>query len=184
MTTDQELIYRAKQGDTRAFEALVAAHLPYVFNVALRTLGNRSEADDISQEAFVRVWRNLHRFRGDAQFRTWLYRIVTNLCYNRLPKLKMELNALGDDATYELPDGHLSTEAQVQAEELRAQLHTAIAALPESYRLLISLRHLQGLSYAEIVEVTDLPLGTVKTSIFRARRALKAQLMMEQGKQR
>ncbi len=179
MSQSQEriLIARAKAGDTQAFETLVSSYAPFVFNVALRTLGNSAEAEDIAQEAFVRVWRNLKSFRGDAQFKTWLYRIVTNLCYNRLPRLKKELSALDPDEQIDLADTTPSIERDLVDVELRAQLHNAIDQLPESYRLLISLRHLQGMSYAEIAKATNLPLGSVKTGIFRARRELRAMLI-------
>ena len=181
MRRERDLIEQARTGDTAAFEALVSMHAPYVYNVALRTLTNASDAEDVTQETFVRVWRSLNNFRGDAQFRTWLYRITTNLCYNRLPHLKRELEqlAIQDDADDEiaLPDEQQQVEQDVVSDELRQQLELAINDLPEAYRLLISLRHIQGMSYAEIVEATGMPLGTVKTGIFRARRDLRVRLI-------
>lgn len=183
MTSERELIRRAKAGDAQAFEALVNLHLPYVFNLALRTLNNHAEAEDMAQETFVRVWRNLASFRGDAQFRTWLYRIVTNLCYNRLPRLKRDLQSLDPDDELTLVDDSQSVEATIQDAELTLLLQDTIQTLPESYRLLITLRHLQGMSYADIADVVELPLGTVKTGIFRARRDLRAQLLMKMSDQ-
>ncbi len=148
-------------------------HAQFVYNVALRTLNNQREAEDLTQEAFVRVWKALPKFRADAQFRTWLYRIVTNLCYSRLPRLKNDLNALDPDDEVHLPDGQQRVERQMLNRELQTQLIDAIKQLPESYRLLVTLRHVQGMSYAEIANATDMPLGTVKTGIFRARRELR-----------
>lgn len=173
---ERQLIAQARRGDTAAFETLVTRYAPYVYNLALRTLNEPHEAENIAQEAFVRAWQALPRFREEARFTTWLYRIVTNLCYNRLPRLKTELAALEPDEAVRLPDKQRHVERALLTQELRRQLHTAIDNLPDSYRLLIILRHLQGMSYAEIARVTEMPLGTVKTGIFRARRLLREAL--------
>ncbi|MBE2221146.1 MAG: sigma-70 family RNA polymerase sigma factor [Anaerolineae bacterium] len=173
---EQALIRQAQQGNTAAFEALVTMHANLVYNLAFRTLNNPQEAEDVAQEAFVRAWQGLPQFQAKAQFSTWLYRIVTNLCYNRLPRLKTELMALDTETAVTLPDTHPAIETGLLSEETKAALHNAIENLPESYRLLITLRHLQEMSYAEIAAVTELPLGTVKTGIFRARRLLREQL--------
>ncbi len=170
---DQQLIQQAQAGKTAAFAELVNRHGQMVYNLALRTLNDPHEAEDIAQETFVRAWQSLKRFRGDARFSTWLYRITTNLCFNRLPRMKSELKALDTETADELTDQRLRVEGQLLSVELHNQLHAAIDNLPESYRLLITLRHLQELSYAEIAEITNMPLGTVKTGIFRARRLLR-----------
>lgn len=164
---------QAKRGDTAAFEMLVEIHAHFVYNLALRVVRNPQEAEDLSQEAFVRAWQAMPRFRVEARFRTWLYRIVTNLCYDKLPRLKRELSMLDPDDALELPTSHKSPEGQLLSKEMEQTLHAKIDKLPESYRLLITLRHLQEMSYAEIAEVTGQPLGTVKTGIFRARRLLR-----------
>lgn len=174
--SERQLVYRAQQGDPAAFEALVQQHAPYVYNLALRMLNDPHEAEDMAQETFLRAWRSLPKFRRQAQFSTWLYRIVTNLCYNRLPRLKKEFDALDPDEEIELPTHHPSTLATLLSAELADHIHQAIDALPDSYRLLITLRHLQGLSYADIATTTRLPLGTVKTGIYRARQRLKEAL--------
>ncbi len=175
--SDVNLVARARQGDEAAFEQLVRRHQRYVFNVAYRVLGDYAEAEDMTQEAFVRAWRGLPGFKGQAQFTTWLYRIVHNLCLNRLPRLRRELlqtepleEVLASPAP-SLPD-HF--EAQEQAAFLRAEL----ARLPEKYRLVLTLRYLQHLSYAEIAAALNVPMGTVKTHIHRARR-----LLMERSRQ-
>lgn len=176
MSSELSLVNRAKAGDTRAFETLVNQHARYVYTLTNRLLSNPQEAEDLAQETFIRAWRNLHKFRGEAQFRTWLYRIATNLCYNRLPKLKQELAALDPDDAPTLSDRTPRAEQQVIRAEQRAELKDVIDTLPESYRLLVVLRHVHDLSYAEIAQVTDLPLGTVKTGIFRGRKMLKERL--------
>ena len=174
---ERVLIHRAKQGDTGAFEQLVNQHSQFVYNLALRLLNDPQEAEDLTQEAFIRAWKALPRFREDARFTTWLYRIVTNLCYNRMPRLKTEFEAADPDEDVELPSGGPSIESSIMNAETKQYLHQAISALPENYKLLITLRHLQGLSYQEIADSTGLPLGTVKTGIFRARRQLKEVLV-------
>lgn len=181
--TASHLVQRARKGDQEAFAALVAEHQRYVYNLALRVLRNEEEALDLTQETFVRAWMGLPNFRGQSQFRTWLYRIATNLCYNRLPNLRRTLQELGDDVIAELPeiDVNLDNPARgVEARELRAYLHRAIDQLDENYRLLISLRYHSELSYEEIAATLNLPLGTVKTGLFRAREQLRRALQAYQ----
>ena len=177
--TEQPLVQRAQKGDQEAFAALVAQHQRYVYNLALRVLKNEQEALDLAQETFVRAWTALPNFRGQSQFRTWLYRIVTNLCCNRLPNLRRSLNELGDDVIAEIPETEINfgNPAQgVESRELRSHLHQAIDLLDENYRLLISLRYQNELSYEEIATTLNLPLGTVKTGLFRAKEQLRRAL--------
>jgi RNA polymerase sigma-70 factor (ECF subfamily) len=181
--TEQHLIQRAQTGDQEAFAVLVTEHERYVYNLALRVLKNEEEALDLAQETFVRAWMALPNFRGQSQFRTWLYRIVTNLCYNRLPKLRRSLNELGDDIIAEIPETEINfgNPAQgVESRELRSHLHQAIDHLDENYRLLISLRYQNELSYEEIASTLNLPLGTVKTGLFRAKEQLRLALQAYQ----
>jgi RNA polymerase sigma-70 factor (ECF subfamily) len=170
------LLQRARSGDHAAFAALVDGHQRYVYNLALRVVNNEQEAQDLAQETFVRAWLALPNFRGQSQFRTWLYRIVTNLCYNRLPGLRRSLNDLGDDVLPDIPesDGAQTDPArELESMELRAHLHRAIDALEGHYRLLIVLRYQQELAYEEIAGLLNLPLGTVKTGLFRAKEKLR-----------
>ena len=174
---EKQLVRRAQAGDTEAFATLVARHQQFVYNLAWRTLGNQQEAEDMTQETFVRAWRALPRFRQQAQFRTWLYRIVVNLCYNRLPKLRREFDALGEEVMETLPTQPFENPAvHVEHNERRAFLHQQINALPEAQRLLIMLRYQQELSYQEIATIVGRPLGTVKTGLFRARLRLRKAL--------
>jgi RNA polymerase sigma-70 factor, ECF subfamily len=177
--SEQHLIQRAQKGDSEAFAALVTEHQRYVYNLALRVLKNEEEALDLAQETFVRAWMALPNFRGQSQFRTWLYRIVSNLCYNRLPNLRRSLTELGDDVIAELPetDSAFDNPARgTESRELRSYLHQAIDQLDENYRLLISLRYQNELSYEEIATMLNLPLGTVKTGLFRAKEQLRRAL--------
>ena len=171
------LVQKAQKGDSEAFEALVNEHQRYVYNLALRVVKDENEALDLAQETFVRAWTALPNFRGQSQFRTWLYRIVTNLCYNRLPNLRRSLNDLGDDVMEDIPESHFETPSQsYESNETRDNLYQAIENLDENYRLLITLRYQNELSYEEIASTLNLPLGTVKTGIFRAKEQLRKSL--------
>lgn len=179
---EQELVRKAQAGDLEAFGELVKEHQQFLFNLSYRLLGDRREAEDVAQDAFVRAWLGLRQFRGQARFRTWLYRIATNLCYNRLPGLRRALEALGDEHIVGVPDEQLVDPARtVEAGERRAVLHQEIEALPDGYRLLILLRYQRDLSYEEIARVLDLPLGTVKVGLFRARARLRDRLREYDG---
>ena len=175
MDSEQALIERARRGNHDAFAALVDEHQHYVYNLALRLVKDENEALDLTQETFVRAWKALPNFKGQSQFRTWLYRIVTNLCYNRLPNLRRSLNDLGDDVMDEIPNQD-SPVSEIESNEAKEYLHRAIGDLDENYRLLITLRYQNELSYDEIASTLNLPLGTVKTGIFRAKEQLRKSL--------
>jgi len=168
------LIQKAQKGDHDAFAALVDQHQRYVYNLALRVVKDENEALDLTQETFVRAWTALPNFKGQSQFRTWLYRIVTNLCYNRLPNLRRSLNDLGDDVMEDIPETKFNAPAdEFESNEARRHLHQAISQLDEQYRLLVTMRYQNELSYEEIAASLNLPLGTVKTGIFRAKAKLR-----------
>jgi len=174
--TETTLIQRAQKGDHDAFAALVDEHQRYVYNLALRVVKDENEALDLAQETFVRAWTALPNFKGQSQFRTWLYRIVTNLCYNRLPNLRRSLNDLGDDVMENIPEtdsGFDNPAHEFESNETRNHLHQAIDQLDENYRLLLTMRYQNELSYDEIAATLNLPLGTVKTGIFRAKAQLR-----------
>ena len=175
MENEPAFIQRAQKGDHDAFAALVDEHQGYIYNLALRVLKDENEALDLTQETFVRAWTALPNFRGQSQLRTWLYRIVTNLCYNRLPNLRRSLNDLGDDVMEEIPDFD-NPVREFESTETRKYLHQALEHLEENYRLLIALRYQHELSYEEIASTLNLPLGTVKTGIFRAKEQLRRSL--------
>jgi len=171
------LAKRAQRGDQDAFAALVTRHQRYVYNLAYRLLRDAQEAEDLTQEAFLRAWRGMRGFRNESKFTTWLYRIVTNLCYNRLPGLRRQL--VQEDA--ELLErvaapAENAPRALVEAGERRTRVQAAIEALPDKYRLIVTLYYLQDQSYQEIAATLGLPLGTVKTHLYRARGRLKGLL--------
>ncbi len=176
--SETALVQRAQKGDHDAFATLVDANQQYVYNLALRVVKDENEALDLAQETFVRAWTALPNFKGQSQFRTWLYRIVTNLCYNRLPNLRRSLNDLGDDVMEDIPEpGFNSPAKEFESNETRSHLHRAMEELDENYRLLINLRYQNELSYEEIASTLNLPLGTVKTGIFRAKAQLRNALV-------
>jgi RNA polymerase sigma-70 factor (ECF subfamily) len=177
--TEASLIQHAKKGDQAAFAVLVNEHQRYVYNLALRVLKDENEALDLAQETFIRAWTALPNFREQARFRTWLYRIVTNLCYNRLPALRRSLNEFGNDIVEGIPErkANFANPARtLESEELREHLHKAVDDLDEYYRLLITMRYQDELSYNEIASTLNLPLGTVKTGLFRAKERLRRAL--------
>lgn len=178
MQTDEaQLIQQARQGNTEAFAALISLHERFVYNLALRSLANPDDAADVAQEAFIHAWQALPAFREDARFRTWLYRIVINLCINRLPRLRRDLNALTQDEMGEiLHTNSPELLAQIEHQEQYALLYREIDDLPAQYRLLVSLRYQHELPYEEIASLLSLPLGTVKTGLFRAKARLREKL--------
>jgi RNA polymerase sigma-70 factor, ECF subfamily len=184
---ERALVQRAQQGDTEAFAELAAAQQRFIYNLALRALGDPQEAEDAAQEALVSAWLALPRFRGEARFRTWLYRIVTHACYKRLPAFKRELGALSEDEEdfRSLEDfgslGQPDPAALVEDRERRAFLHRQIDALPRAARMLVTLFYGEGLSCEEIGGVLELSLPAVKTGLFRARERLRQALAAYEG---
>ncbi|HEY5728530.1 MAG TPA: sigma-70 family RNA polymerase sigma factor [Anaerolineales bacterium] len=176
-SNEKTLIQRAKKGNQDAFAALVDEHQRYVYNLALRIVKDENEALDLTQETFVHAWTALPNFEEKSQFRTWLYRIVMNLCYNRLPNLRRSLNDLGDDVMENIPETNFNNPVQeFESNETSRHLHEAIKRLDGKYRLLITLRYQDELSYDEIASTLNLPLGNVKTGIFRAKEQLRKSL--------
>jgi RNA polymerase sigma-70 factor (ECF subfamily) len=190
LTDSTALVARAKQGDRAAFDLLVERYTPRVFNLALRITGSREDAEDCVQEAFVRAFTALQRFRGEAAFSTWLYRVALNVANDESRRLKnrplraSELSGADpDDPAPDLdrfarssdPGEHDPEEAAVESERRRVVLG-AIRSLPEHHRTVIVLYDLQGLSYEEIGQVLGARVGTIKSRLSRARLALKERL--------
>ena len=167
---------RLRAGDAIAFEELVITYQHRVFGVALRMLGNAAEAEEVAQEAFVRAHRALGDFRGDAKLSTWLYAITSRLCLNRLASGERRLARQGEDTLLRLSDAAPRPDAALERRELETALGRAIADLAEDGRIVVVLRDLEGLSYEEIAQVLELPLGTVRSRLHRARADLKAKL--------
>ncbi len=178
-----ELIARSQDGDTAAFSRLVAETQGAVHNLAYSILHNHDEAQDMAQEVYLRVWRALPSFRGDATFRSWLYRVTINTCLNRRRKLRKQLHIIDREDALEglaAPKRH-NPAAEVITNERNALIWVAVDRLPEKYRLVITLFYQQQLSYREIAELLSLPLGTVKAHLNRARQALARSLRSEEN---
>lgn len=178
---DKRLIERCKRGDTAAFNDLVLKYEKKVFNLAFRLTGNYDDANDVASDTFIRIYNSLHKFRGESAFSTWLYRIATNV-YLDSRKRKMAHPHSSLEEYLELEDGNLPRQIedegpgpQVKVEELERNemLQAAINELPEFQRLMVVLYHIQELPYEEISEIMNMPLGTVKSRLNRARRALR-----------
>jgi RNA polymerase sigma-70 factor (ECF subfamily) len=169
---DRALIQRAQGGDAEAYGAIIRQHQASVFNVCYRMMGERAEAEDAAQEAFIRAHSRLHTFDLERPFGPWIRRVAANLCLNRLESRKAE--APLDEERDRAPDGDPET-AQVHAEQTRA-VRAAIAGLPPHYRAVIELRHFQELSYDAIAAELKLPLTDVKSHLFRARKLLAERL--------
>jgi RNA polymerase sigma-70 factor, ECF subfamily len=169
---DGPLVERAKRGDQWAFEQLVERHQHRLFTLAARTLGSADDAGDAVQEAFVRAWLALPRFRGGSLFSTWLYRICLNAAHDQRVKRRAEPVELVERA---------DPRDAYAASELSGELQDALDALDETYRVAVVLYDVLGCSYAEIAELTGVPEGTVKSRIFRGRTELAARLGTKSG---
>lgn len=182
--TDQELVERVQQGDKKAFDLLVIKYQQRIVNLVNRFVHNHSDALDVTQEAFLKAYRALPRFRGDSAFYTWMYRIAVNTAKNHLavqsrrPSSSSEHDisemeqiqadpALRDESTPE----HL-----ILRDEIQDTVIKAIEKLPDDLKTAITLRELEGMSYEEIAEVMECPIGTVRSRIFRAREAVDKEL--------
>ena len=164
--SDLELA-RAAPEHLDAFAELIRRHQDFVYGAVLRVVKNPTQSEDIAQEAFMRAYRGLENFRGDAQVRSWLYRIATNLAMNAVTrKREVPTETLPEQASGNVPA------REMERSELRAHLREAIAELPDDLRVPLVLREYDELSYQEIADTTGLPLNTVRTRILRARRAL------------
>jgi RNA polymerase sigma-70 factor, ECF subfamily len=170
------LLERLRAGDARGFEELVTAYQHRVFGVALRMLGSRAEAEEVAQEVFLRAYRSIGTFRGDARLSTWLYAITSRLCVTRLTTGERRIARLGEDTLVRLADPRADPTTALERRELAQALETAIADLPEERRIVVILRDLEGLSYDEIAEALDLELNTVRSRLHRARLELKDKL--------
>ena len=170
------LISRARGGDREAFGELVEQYRDNVYRLAYRMCGNAYDADEAAQEAFVAAWRALPNFRGDAKFSTWLYRLTTNAAIDVMRREKRH-QTVGDGEMVDLADDADSPQETVERTEQQEAVQKALATLSEEYREVLLLRYMEELDYAEIAEVLQLPSGTVKSRINRAKAALKTALL-------
>jgi RNA polymerase sigma-70 factor (ECF subfamily) len=186
---EKELVRLARKGDRAAFAGLVELFQDRVYNLSFRLTGNRERAWDLSQDAFLRAFAAIKSFKGASAFYTWIYRIVLNLHMNREASLsrKVEKRSFSMDLpdredgksrwANQMPDGTMEQPGEEALRKEREQaVQAAIAALPVDYRQVILLRDMEGLSYEEIAEMLSIPIGTVRSRLFRAREELKRRL--------
>jgi len=182
-SSDKKLVKRVQRGDKGAFDLLVLKYQHKIVNLVMRYVRDPELALDITQEAFIKAYRALPRFRGDSAFYTWMYRIAVNTAKNHLAAqrrrpMNVELD-LQDPEQYDLHAKLKETdtpEAITLSNELKATVERAIAALPEDLRTAIILRELEGMSYEEIAQTMECPVGTVRSRIFRARDAISKKI--------
>lgn len=178
LTADEALLARCRRGEPEAIEELVLSQQKKVYNLAYRLLGNQEDAADAVQEAFLRAFRALPRFRGESSFSTWLYRVTTNVCYDFLRRRREGIVSLqqmpaGFNALLEVGDPSPGPEERAERKEIQEAVQAAIDQLPLEYRLAVILRDIQGLSYEEMASVLGWPPGTVRSRLHRARLALR-----------
>lgn len=171
--TDEELVRRYQGGSAGAFEVLVERHGRRVFNLCLRILGDLDEAADASQDTFLSALRKLHTFRGEAAFTTWLHRVTVNACYDELRrKRRRPLLHLVADREDDRPEPTPIAEDPAPAVELSVDVARALRTVPEEFRIALVLADVEDLPYERISEVLGIPVGTVKSRVFRGRAAL------------
>ncbi|MDH3915850.1 MAG: RNA polymerase sigma factor RpoE [Chromatiales bacterium] len=182
-SSDQILVERVQQGDKSAFDVLVVKYQHKVVNLIMRYVKDQAEALDVAQEAFLKAYRALPRFRGDSAFYTWLYRISINTAKNHLVAARRR--PLDYDLDLQNPEQYDmqarlkdvdTPEGALLSEEIRETVNQAIENLPEDLRTAIMLRELEGMSYEEIATTMECPVGTVRSRIFRAREAIDKRL--------
>ncbi len=175
---ERELILRCQEKDSAAMGTLIVQYQHWVYNIAYGLLGHREDAQDTTQDVFLSVWQNIHKFQFRSRFSTWLYKIVKNKCLNVIDQKKrrktdpMEI----DDTQPWVPLDTVTPEQEVLRTEQTEILHAALGKLKESYRTILILRELRELSYEEIAEILNCTLGRVKSRLHEARKALRQEL--------
>ena len=180
---DLELVQKARQGDQQAYNKLILMYKDIVYNIVFRMVRNKQEAEDLTQDAFVKAYKSIASFNDDYAFSTWLFKIATNNCIDFFRKRKLKTYSMhessyykDDEVQHEYADSEPTIEHELVASERSKIIRKAINNLPEKYRIVINLRHLKEYSYDQIAEELDLPLGTIKARIFRAREMLNKAL--------
>ena len=177
---DAQLVKRCLRGDEKAFEELLAAYRGPVYGICLRMVRNEADAEDLAQEVFVRTFNALDRYNPTYPFSSWLYRIASNLCIDfirgrRAGQVSLDEPIDGGDGEMprQFPSNRRDPARELETKEMMAVLEEALAAMPEHYRIIVILRHQEELSYEEIADNLDIPLGTVKARIHRARNMVR-----------
>jgi RNA polymerase sigma-70 factor (ECF subfamily) len=169
---ERELVDRCRTGDEAAFGELMARYKDLVYGMVHRLVGDREQADDLAQEVFLKIHRGLPYFRGDARLSTWIYRIVANVCFQARSRRPADISLEPADRDRPRIDPG-AADAAFAGIELRDRLEKAITQLPDNYRMLIAAHYLKGVQYEALAEALDLPIGTVKTHLYRAKRRLR-----------
>jgi len=175
------LVAASKRGDQDAFAQLVQQHQRRVFNLVFRMLQEYEETNEVTQEAFLAAWQGLPSFRGDARFSTWLYRIAYNCSLKQLEQRKRDRalqSAIESEQIVAQANQPDRIDAELEAHTRSEMLHEQLSHLPAKYRIVLVLRHLQEMTYEEMAEILTMPIGTIKTHLFRARNLLKERLEM------
>lgn len=187
--TDRQLVERVKRGDKRAFDVLVLKYQHKIVGLVSRYLRDQDEVVDVTQEAFIKAYRALPRFRGDSAFYTWLYRIAINTAKNHL----VSKSRRPPDTDVDIGEGEFQDNSAVlrdienpenalATDQLETVVYKAIDDLPEELKVAVTLREFEGLSYEDIAEVMECPVGTVRSRIFRAREAIEKKIAaIDQG---
>ncbi|MBQ9980088.1 MAG: sigma-70 family RNA polymerase sigma factor [Oscillospiraceae bacterium] len=181
---DEILVKKAARGDIDAFSELVRLHENRIYSLCLRMMGNPEDAQDAAQEAFIKAWEKLSTFRGDSAFSTWLYRLASNLCLDMIAaRNRRAASSLSDEdgSFLDTPDTAPLPQEELERRERLGALKAAMDTLPDEARTMLILREGQGLSYEEIGQVLNLPPGTVKSRLFRAREKLREELLSKNG---
>ncbi|KJS82612.1 MAG: hypothetical protein JM58_14760 [Peptococcaceae bacterium BICA1-8] len=184
MLLEEELITRSQNGDMDSFEELIVRYERRVYSIAFRFMGNQEDASDLAQEAFLKAYQAIKNFRQEASFSTWICRIVSNVCRDQLRKAKRTIQSSLDEevwleegtVTKQFKDNSPTAEQVYERKELKEYLQGLIDNLNPEYRMVVVLRDIQGYSYEEIAEMLDCSLGTVKSRLNRARKALREQI--------
>lgn len=180
---EQQLILQVKEGHDGAFRLLVERHMKQAYNVAYGFVSDHEDAQDVAQEAFVRVYQSIGTFRGDAVFSTWLYKIVMNLSLNRIRQRKSKGHR-EVELTDRVIDGTADHHVPEQEPEMRLRLERALHELPTLQRATVILRHINGLSTRQVSTILAVSEGTVKTHLFRGLKKMRAELDKEESDQR
>lgn len=183
MSEDKKLIEKAKNGDVEAFEKIIEEHHNIVYSIALRMSGNETDAFDMAQEVFIKLYRNLSKFDGHSKLSTWIYRVASNTCLDELKKRKRlwnntkslneEMETKDDSVVLEIKDTKPLPEEQIENSEIKEILNNAILKLSNQHKEVIILRDIEGFSYEEIADIIGCGVGTVKSRLSRARSSLR-----------
>ena len=189
MTDERTLIKKAQKGDVESFEEILYRYQSIIYNISYRFAGSSEDAEDMTQEVFIKIFRNINSFQFKSKLSTWIYRVTTNTCLDIVKRKKDNMTAFSLDDTLEDGEGKLlsseiadsrpTPDKQAEQHEIKNAVNKAISQLPEDYRAVVILRDIHGLPYDDIAEIVDCSVGTVKSRISRGRRKLREILLKD-----